>query len=555
VEVDPAVVNLSQFETFFPEKRPFFTEGAQMFRYGNAPSNNRYNFNIYPPQWFYSRRIGRPPQGVGNIAADYVTAPDDTTILGAGKVTGKFGNGWSVGVLDALTSRENAREMSGGIGNRVPVEPATNYLVSRMAKEYSGGNSRLGFLFESVDRNLPEQLNFLRHNAYVLGVDGYSKLHKADWLFEWQAGMTRVDGSATAIDATQTSSAHYYNRPDAGYLHYDPTRTALDGFGGRVMLAKQTGHWRPNVQIQTYSPGFEINDIGYEQRVDITATHAALSYNNQDPGRYTRTRSVWVGKYQNWNYGRDLIANGAYGSWHVQWKNYWYTFGSAGKEWEAMDDRTTRGGPVVRRPGNHSVSLGMGNDERKKVYAEASVNRFAAEDGTSETDYNLTLNYRPTTNLLLSVSPSYTFEHDATQFVSTTSDSRRIFSQIDQRLFQVGTRIEWTATSRLSFQLYTQPLVATGAYYGFKELAAPRTNSYFSTFYDGNPDFNFRSVRGSAVARWEFRPGSALYLVWNENRAETEPFGNFRLGRDLRAIKGAPSRDVFLVKVSYWLPL
>jgi hypothetical protein len=321
------------------------------------------------------------------------------------------------------------------------------------------------------------------------------------------------------------------------------------------MLAKQTGHWRPNVQIQTYSPGFEINDIGYEQRVDITATHAALSYNNQDPGRYTRTRSVWVGKYQNWNYGRDLIANGAYGSWHVQWKNYWYTFGSAGKEWEAMDDRTTRGGPVVRRPGNHSVSLGMGNDERKKVYAEASVNRFAAEDGTSETDYNLTLNYRPTTNLLLSVSPSYTFEHDATQFVSTTSDSRRIFSQIDQRLFQVGTRIEWTATSRLSFQLYTQPLVATGAYYGFKELAAPRTNSYFSTFYDGNPDFNFRSVRGSAVARWEFRPGSALYLVWNENRAETEPFGNFRLGRDLRAIKGAPSRDVFLVKVSYWLPL
>ena len=555
VEVDPAVVNLSQFETFFPEKRPFFTEGAQMFRFGTGPANNRFNFNIYPPQFFYSRRIGRAPQGTGSLDATYSKAPTETTILGAGKVTGKFGNGWSVGVLDAVTSRETALAYGGtqSLDGRVPVEPATNYMVSRMTKEY--GNSRVGFLFESVNRNVPRELSYLRRDAYVAGVDGYTKFHKNAWLLEWQAGMTRVDGTAEAIADTQTSPAHYYDRPDADYLHYDPKRTSLDGFGGRVMLGKQTGHFLPNFQIQTYSPGFEVNDIGYEQRVDITATHAALYYDNQDVTSRTRERSWWVGKYQNWNYGGDLIANGVYGRWYVQWLNYLYGFGWGGKDWQTLDDRRTRGGPLALRPGDHDIGAGFGNDSRKKLNFEVSYENYGADDGSRMSSYTLTANYHPTPSLLLSLSPSYTFEHDATQYVDTLADATRVFSQIDQRTFQVGTRVEWTVSSRLSFQLYTQPLVASGAYYGFKSLAAPRTNSDVNAFYDGNPDFNFRSVRGSAVARWEFRPGSAVYLVWNENRSETEPYGDFRLHRDLAAVRHAPSQDVFLIKVSYWLPM
>ena len=555
VEVDPAVVNLSQFETFFPEKRPFFTEGAQMFRFGSGPANNRFNFNIYPPQFFYSRRIGRAPQGTDSLDASYFRAPNETTILGAGKITGKFGKGWEIGVLDAVTSRETALAFGGShsIDGRVPVEPATNYMVSRMSKDY--GNSRIGFLLETVNRSVPNELSFLRRDAYVFGIDGYTKFRKNAWLLEWQTGMTRVDGTAEAIADTQTSAAHYYNRPDADYLHYDPTRTSLDGFGGRVMVAKQTGHLRPNFQIQTYSPGFEINDIGYEQRVDITATHAAVAYDNQDLTKYTRERNWWVGKYQNWNYGGDLIANGIYGNWYVQWKNYLYNFGWAGKSWQTLDDRRTRGGPLAVRPGDHDLGIGFGNDSRKKVYFEVSYGQWGDHDSSKLSSYNLTMNYHPTDNILLSLSPSYSYEHDATQYVDTLGDSTRIFSQIDQRTFQVGTRVEWTASSRLSFQLYTQPLVASGAYYGFKSLAAPRSDSYNDAFYGGNPDFNFRSVRASAVARWEFRPGSALYLVWNENRAETEPFGDFRLGRDLSAIRHAPSQDVFLVKVSYWLPM
>ncbi|HEX3110758.1 MAG TPA: DUF5916 domain-containing protein [Thermoanaerobaculia bacterium] len=555
VEVDPAVVNLSQFETFFPEKRPFFTEGAQMFRFGTGPANNRFNFNIYPPQFFYSRRIGRAPQGTGSLDATYSKAPTETTILGAGKVTGKFGNGWSVGVLDAVTSRETALAYGGSqsLDGRVPVEPATNYMVSRMTKEY--GNSRVGFLFESVNRHVPRELSYLRRDAYVAGVDGYTNFHKNAWLLEWQAGMTRVDGTAEAIADTQTSPAHYYDRPDADYLHYDPKRTSLDGFGGRVMLGKQTGHFLPNFQIQTYSPGFEVNDIGYEQRVDITATHAVLYYDNQDVTSRTRERSWWVGKYQNWNYGGDLIANGVYGRWYVQWLNYLYGFGWGGKDWQTLDDRRTRGGPLALRPGDHDIGVGFGNDSRKKLNFEVSYDNSGADDGSRMSSYTLTANYHPTPGLLLSLSPSYTFEHDATQYVDTLADSTRVFSQIDQRTFQVGTRVEWTVSSRLSFQLYTQPLVASGAYYGFKSLAAPRTNSYVNTFYDGNPDFNFRSVRGSAVARWEFRPGSAVYFVWNENRSETEPYGDFRLHRDLAAVRHAPSQDVFLIKVSYWLPI
>nr|MDQ3283177.1 carbohydrate binding family 9 domain-containing protein [Acidobacteriota bacterium] len=346
VEVDPAVLNLSQFETFFPEKRPFFTEGASVFRFGNSPAQSRWGFNVWFPTFFYSRRIGRVPQGWID-EADYVDTPSETTILGAAKITGKLGKGWSVGLLDALTDREQAWFRDGAHTGKTTVEPMTNYLVGRATKEY-GKDSRAGFMFTSVNRRLSENLKpELRESAYFAGADGYTRFKDKTWLIDWYAGTSLIEGSAEAIERAQKSSARYYARPDASHVELDPTRTSLTGWAARSMLAKQKGKWRPNIQVQALSPGFEINDVGFLPRTDAISTHALVQYVDTDAKKYTREINAWVGKYQNWNFDGDRTANGLSSELYLQLKNYWYVdFGLSGGE-RRMDDRITRGGPVM----------------------------------------------------------------------------------------------------------------------------------------------------------------------------------------------------------------
>lgn len=564
VEVDPAVVNLTQFETFFPEKRPFFTEGVQMFRYGSGPAYGRWGFNFSSPTFFYSRRIGRSPQG--RAAAHYSDVPGETTILGAAKITGKFGKGWSVGVLDALTDRETGTFATETTRWRQPVEPMTNYFVARTAREY-GKNSRVGALVTSVNRRLPSELTGLRESAYFAGVDGYTLFRDKSWLFEWLAAGTLVQGSTEAMTATQVNPARYYQRPDAGHVELDPTRTSLSGFGGRAMLAKQTGVWRYNVSAQTWSPGFELNDVGFMNRTDMTATSVVVHYVDEKVRKLTRERSIWVGKYQNWNHDGDLLANGVHGNTNVEFTNYWRAWSWFGGGTKKLDDRKTRGGPVVTSPGSVVVGGGFESDSRRKLSFVTEYEWFQTDDGGGSNFYWLSLNYRPTSALRVSLSPFFIRQRTFAQYVATRRDTsftatysnRYIFATLDQKTFDMGVRAEWTASSRLSFQLYLQPFVASGDYHDFKQLTRPRSDDYESIapeqFAIGNPDFNFRSIRGNAVVRWEFRPGSALYVVWNENREDVVPIGDFQLRRDLSALPDAAARDVFLVKVSYWLPI
>ena len=562
VEVDPAVVNLSEFETFYPEKRPFFTEGVNIFRFGDTPAPSHFNF-FFPPSLFYTRRIGRAPQRVPEI--EFVASPADTTILGAAKVTGQLPNGWSLGVLDALTATEHAQFIGDkGLLTRRQAEPMTNYFVTRATKTVGDG-SRVGFMLSSVNRRLgADELSSLRESALTGGVDGYTSFHGKSWILEGTLVGSRVSGSAQAIELTQESSSRYYQRPDAEHVELDPTRTSLSGWGGRVMFSKATGIWRPNVQIQAYSPGYETNDVGFMQRTDIVSGHALMQYVNQNPTKRFREKNVWFGVWQNTNFDGNTLERGVFVDSFATFANYWDYRAALFVNTAGLSDTLTRGGPLVRTPAGWSSDLSIGSDTRRRFYFGVNGHFEGSDDHSYVRRVGLALAVRPTPSFRASVEPSYSRSHDHTQFVRPIEDDaatatygvRYVFSDLDQRSFELGTRAEWTLSSRLSLQLYLQPFIAAGDYRRYHTLAAPRTREftpYAATFAD--PDFNFRSVRGSAVARWEFRPGSALYVVWNENRSNTAPIGDFRLGRDLRAIPNARSHDVFLVKVSYWLPL
>ena len=560
VEVDPAVVNLSEFETFYPEKRPFFTEGSNLFRFGGSPAPSHFNF-INPPSIFYSRRIGRAPQI--RPETEFFDSPSQTTILGAAKLTGRVAGGWSIGVLDALTDVEYARTLDHDERGRVGVEPGTNYLVSRLAKELGSG-SRVGVVVTSVNRDLSDEMSALRDNAFTAGIDGYMTLGDRSWILEGFAIGSRIEGSEESIELAQRSALRYYQRPDAGHVELDPTRSELTGWGGFAMISKASGVWRPIVAVQAYSPGFETNDAGYMQRTDLISAHAVMQYVNETLTPRFRDRRMYLGTWQNQNFDGDTLEQGLLAEFFGTLHNYWQPRLELLAWSEAYSDRLTRGGPVAKTPGGWQAELGIATDERQNLTFEIEGELEEIGDGSYQRSLGLEISAHPWSNLQLSVEPSYSRSHEETQYLTAFDDpaaqatygTRYLFADLDQHVFELSTRVDWTLSPRLSFQLYLQPFIAAGDYSNPKALVAPRTRDYEPYPYSGpEPDFNIRSLRGSAVVRWEFRPGSALYVAWNENRSGFDDDGDFRIGRDLREIPNQPSHDVIVLKVSYWLPM
>jgi hypothetical protein len=367
-------------------------------------------------------------------------------------------------------------------------------------------------------------------------------------------------------------------------VELDPSRTSLSGFGGTALFAKHAGKWQYNLQAEAYSPGFESNDVGFMTRSDAVATHAVGLYSDPTTKWKTRRRSFWVGKFQNWNFDRDLIQNGLWFDGSTTFINYWRAGVWGGVEASTMDDRATRGGPAIARPRRQWVGGQVGTDPRRPLSVSVANEtlRYETEDGFDDY-YSIGVTYRPTSNLSLRMTPSYRSARLPQEFVTAPVDAtatrtfgrRYVFAALDQRVFEVAGRLDWTFTSRLSLQVYVQPYVVSADYNGFKEVAQPRSLDFhrydpsynpatdrYTVDPDGSgsaapfsfrdPDFNYRSVRANAVVRWEFRPGSTLYFVWNESREDELAIGDFRFGRDVSGAFDSPSRDVVMVKVSYW---
>ena len=601
VDVDPAFVNLTAFEQFLPERRPFFVEGASIFSYGATSSFLRFGGT---PQVFYSRRIGRPPTGAYTTAATpggFADLPDYTTLAAAGKLTGRTG-GWSVGVLDALTPVEHATwEDTSGLRSRVAAGPLTNFFVGRLKRDWRGVTG-LGVMATALNRSLAAgAATTLRREAYFAGVDGFHRWRHNDYSTAASVSFAYVAGDPPAIQAAQLASSRYYARPDARRLHYDPSRTSLSGVSADWFLNKDGGSTNWALGASTTTPGYEVNDLGFQTRVDRISGAAFLGHRWTKPGKVFRSSSLAASVGPSWNYDGDAIQKSYSASAFGQFLNFWGVSVFLNFSDRAMDDRLTRGGPVAGKPRGWSTGFSAFTDSRKAVTASLFPTVSWNNAGGNFLFLGADVTLKLSAAAALEFTPSYTAAHTVAQYVTAVTDPtaaatygrRYVFGALDQRSVDATARFNLTLSPTLSLQLYAQPFTFAGDYGGFKELAAPRTFDFViygrdagSTesvaatdpagrpsayqvdpdgagpappFTFGNPDFRTRSLQVKTVVRWEYRPGSTLYFVWTQSRGAFAPYDpSFDAGKDLGDLllyrRGRPT-NVLLVKANYWLTL
>jgi hypothetical protein len=603
VEVDPAVVNLSAFETYFEERRPFFVEGSGLFSFGGLSCF--FCSNVSSLSMFYSRRIGRQPQAADNAYAEgpYADIPDNTTILGAAKLTGRTPSGWSLGFLDAMTRREHATvERPDGTRTSVTVEPFTNYFVGRVAKDLRNGSTVLRGMATSVVRQFDDPqlaLDLSRHSE-ALGFSTETWFGQREYRLMAQVAMSQVSGDSSAILRLQRSSARYFQRPDReqgsnGLFtdRYDPSLTAMRGFAGYARFAKESGDWLFETSTNIRSPGFENNDIAFLTRADYVWMSGNLFRQFTRPNKLFRQMFFIGGGQQQYNFDGDLTDRQVQLFAYVQPHNYWEISSFWIHRFNLLDDRLTRGGPAVGRPGINFYSLDVSTDHRKAVVLSTNPEYGRTFEGGYSVSSDLEVTWHPASNISLSLGPSYVYDKTIAQYVTAIDDPtataffgrRYVFAGLVQRTLSMDTRLNITFTPNLSLELYLQPYVSSGEYSAFKEFAAPRELTKLTYGQDigtvatqvvrdtlrytidpdgtgpaapftlADPSFTFRSLRGNAVLRWEYVPGSTLFVVWTHGRADEIANGRLDLNRDVGALFSGPAENIFLVKLNYWIGL
>ncbi len=561
VESDPAVLNLTAFETSFEERRPFFLEGTGIFDF----RVNCGDIDSDCTGLLYSRRIGRDPQ----LSGLYGDASSQTasTILGAAKLTGRLGNGLSIGVLDAVTQREN------GPLDRT-LEPRSNYFVSRAQQDLNNGRSGFGAMVTAVSRALDDDSrDFLRRNAYTGGVDLRHRFWDGNYEVAAMASASRVAGTEEAIGLLQRctgfSCTHSFQRPDDD-VEYNPTRTTLTGHGERVTLSKFGGGiTRFQTVYQRYSPGFDLNDVGFLSRDDEQMFRNWFSFNLTKPAMFYRRAFINLNHWSNWTAGGLPTNFGVNNNSHIEFKNQmWGHFGfNAGNFVPTYSDREARGGPAIRRSADSDVWGGVEGDRRSKVTPYMFGGYFSGDDGHSHGFWiEPSLNFRASSRFSASLGVNYRKSVNDNQwrgnFGDTGADTTHYtFARLHQTTIGVNSRINFTATPNLSLQFYAQPFISTGDYSKWRELDDPRAEAYgsrYKTFSPGSDPggFNFKQFQSNTVVRWEYRPGSTLFFVWSQGRDEFQPnASHFNASRDYGDLFELHPNNTFLIKASYWFSL
>lgn len=583
VEADPSEVNLTTYETFFEEKRPFFIEGKNILSYGLSFGDGDMASN----NLFYSRRIGRRPQYSPDLDDDeYIDQPDFTRIIGAAKVSGKTPDGWSIGVLESVTSKEYAH-VDGINGKKTQtVEPLTNYFVSRVQKDFNEGNTYLGGMVTAVNRSInDENLEFLHKSAYTGGLDFVHKWNNKMWLIDAGVYFSQVSGSEEAILNTQTMYSRAYQRPDADYVTLDSSRTSLGGYGGKFTFDKVGGRFRIAGIFNWKSPGLEINDVGYTPQVDEIMQVVWMGYRWYEPFSIFRSASVNLNQWTVHDFGWNLLNVGGNINGHTQFKNFWNAFANVNWDSETLSHAVLRGGPSMKIPGSTGFYAGLfSNPQKKFTYGiDGGMNWSNEKNYSSRKSFEIELGFRPFEALQIEFSPEYMVSDNKLQYVTQEdyrNDTRYILSNIKRKTFAMSMRLNYSITPDLTIQFWGQPFVASGNYSDFKYVSDSRADDIGDRYrlynnqqisynagsemylvddnMDGNtdygfdqPDFNVKEFLSNLVLRWEYRPGSMIYLVWSQNRSGSENIGKFDLTNDIQHLFDQKPQNVFLVKFSY----
>ena len=576
VESDPSVMNLTAFETFYEEKRPFFLEGKAIFDYDFDDIN-----------LFYSRRIGHSPAyTVPPQEGIYVKAPENTTIMDAVKLSGKTADGLSIGIIQSLTAPEYAK-IDDGEGNtdKVAVEPLTNYTVTRIQKDYNQGTTMFGGIFTSTNRFIHDaNLEFLSNNAFTGGLDLLHQWNNKKYFIDARMVGSYINGSTQAIRMLQESSARYYQRPGADYLHYDTTSTQLEGVGGKFKIGKGSGLWRYSMDISLLSPGLELNDLGYMQSADEIRQENNISYFVNQPVSIFRTYTVSLEEFNTWNFSGSYTGSGAHFSFMADFKNKWGFQTNLIGHTQQLDTRILRGGPDMLLPGSFLTFGYLRSDMSKRLALEFMYDySLGGEHSMESFTIGPGIMVRPFNTLKIGLTANYAKNHDQLQYVATKelpSDYRYILGTIDQQTLGITFRIDYSITPELSVQYYGSPFVSRGIYSEFKYVDDPLSEEYENRFImypdpvlnDGiyeldenndmvadytidNPDFNFLQFRSNFVAKWEYRPGSFLYFVWSSERTGNAASATDTMGDSFSQLWDIFPGNIFLIKLNYWFSL
>ena len=600
VEADPSVVNLSAYETFFEEKRPFFIEGNNILSFGMGIGDG----GIGNDNLFYSRRIGRKPQGSSynyygydDTIVGYADFPINTSIIGAAKVTGKTKKGLSVGFLDVVTAEEMAEIDTGGYRSFQPVEPITNYLAARVQKDYKEGNTIIGGMVTMVNRDMKDipligsetgnLINRIPGAAFAGGLDFTQYFKEKTYMFNVNAAFSEITGTELAMVRAQRSSARYFQRPGS-HISLDSSRTSLSGNGGRIQFMKSgSGHFRYLAALLWKTPGLELNDMGYQREADQLFGVVWVGYRLWEPKSFYRSVNLNYNQYSAWDFAGNHQFDGGNFNGNINLKNYWSVNFGTELSFNVLANTMLRGGPVMKMPGGASEWFGLYSDDRKKlVYGFNIQNSNTFKDGGYSTSFSPQLTYKPTNTLVLSVRPSYYKSYDELQYVTQTGyngQDRYIFASIDQKTLSISFRVNFNLSPDLTLQYWGQPFIASGKYYDFKYITNPIAseytdrfavlnpedqitlvdNSYYKVdedrdgsedYYLGKPDFNVQEFLSNLVVRWEYNPGSTVYLVWSQTRSFYNGSGEMDFFNDLGDLFDKDNdipHNVFLLKFSY----
>jgi len=586
VEADPSVVNLTAFETFYEEKRPFFIEGSNILNYRMMLGDGDFSYD----NLFYSRRIGRYPHHEPDLDDDeYANMPENSSILGAMKLTGKTKNGLSVGIMNAVTARERAEIDYLGQRRDEAVEPMTNYFLGRLQQDVNKGNTIFGGIITHTYRDIKDtELEFLNRNAITEGVDFVHQWKDKTYALTFNSVFSHVRGTQEAILETQTASARYFQRPDAEHITLDSSRTSLSGFGGSLVLSKSgSGHINFALGGTWRSPGLELNDMGYLRQADKIMEFVWAQYRVWEPFSIFQRFNINVNQWCGWDFAMTKIFEGGNINGYIQFRNYWgFGFG-IGYNAQSLSASSLRGGPSMLFPSRWNAWANLSTDSKKAF--QFGLSGFISR---SDDDYSVSsslepsVTWRPSNALSFSVRPFYNINKDDLQYIDTieNGEDRYIFGRIDQKTTGLVLRLNYSITPNLTIQYYGQPFVSAGKYTQLKQITQPRAPVYSDRFHifaseeiaynsddeeyqvdediDGtadytfeNPDFNFRQFRSNLVIRWEYTPGSTIFLVWSQNRTSEESMGDFSFRNDMRGLFQVHPHNVFLIKVNRWFSL